>query len=143
MNMCNFVKKNFYEFSGKEDKPMTNNPHKTAAYKIIPGRGGNRYSFFCELSKMLVCTTGTYYSENPEKELSLAWQSEGKENFNVCHKCGRWVDSVVFNPDVLMCVDCAPLEEEAKYCKHCGKKTNDGDVVCSVCGKRLLYKENE
>ena len=38
---------------------MINEKHKTAAYKIIPSQGGNRYSFFCELSGMLVCTTGT------------------------------------------------------------------------------------
>ena len=118
---------------------MINENHKTAAYKIIPSQGGNRYSFFCELSGMLVCTSGTYYADNPEKELFTAWKSEGKNNFNVCHRCGRWVDSVVYNPDVLMCVDCAPLEEEAKYCKRCGVRAKDGDIVCSVCEKKLLY----
>lgn len=118
---------------------MTNNRHKTAAYKIISENGGNRYSFFCELSGRLVCTTGVYYASNPDGELTAAWESEGKENFNVCHKCGRWVDSIVFNPDVLMCVDCAPFEEEARYCKRCGAKTNEGDVDCSECGRRLLY----
>ena len=102
---------------------MINEKHKTAAYKIIPSQGGNRYSFFCELSGMLVCTTGTYYADN----------------FNLCHLCGRWVDSVVYNPDMLMCVNCAPLEEGAKYCKHCGAKANNGDIICFVCGKKLLY----
>ena len=116
-----------------------NERHKTAAYKKIPSQGGNRYSFFCELSGMLVCTSGTYYSENPEEELLAAWESEGRTNFNICHRCGRWVDSVVYNPDVLMCVKCAPLEETAKYCKHCGAKAKDGDIVCFVCGKKLLY----
>lgn len=73
---------------------MTNNRHKTAAYKIIPSQCGNRYSFFCELSGMLVCTTGTYYADNPEAELSAAWESEGKNNFNLCHLCGRWVNII-------------------------------------------------
>ena len=118
---------------------MINEKHKTAAYKIIPSQGGNRYSFFCELSGMLVCTSGTYYADNPEKELLTAWESEGKYNFNVCHRCGRWVDSIVYNPDMLMCVNCAPLEEGAKYCKHCGAKANNGDINCFVCGKKLLY----
>lgn len=118
---------------------MTNEKHKAAAYKIIPTQVGNRYSFFCELSGMLVCTTGTYYADVPEAELSAAWAAEGKKNFNYCHMCGRWVDSIVYNPDKLMCVNCAPLEEEAKYCKHCGAKANGRNVICSVCGKKLLY----
>ena len=50
-----------------------------------------------------------------------------------------WVDSIVYNPDMLMCVNCAPLEEGAKYCKHCGAKANNGDIICLVCGKKLLY----
>ena len=78
-------------------------------------------------------------ADNPEKELLTAWESEGKYNFNVCHRCGRWVDSIVYNPDMLMCVNCAPLEEGAKYCKHCGAKANNGDIICFVCGKKLLY----
>lgn len=89
---------------------MINEKHKTAAYKIIPSQGGNRYSFFCEVSGMLVCTTGTYYADDPEAELSVAWEAEGKKNFNLCHLCGRWVDSIVYNPDTLTCVNCAPLE---------------------------------
>lgn len=116
---------------------MADEKHKTSAYKIIPTQYGNRYSFFCELSGILVCTTGTYYADDPEEELLAAWESEGRKNFDRCHKCGRWVDSIVYNPDVLMCVECAPLEEEAKYCKHCGAKVNDGDIICCVCGKRL------
>ncbi len=82
---------------------MTTERRKSAAYKIIPSQGGNRYSFFCELSGMLVCTTGTYYADNPEAELSAAWEAEGKKNFNFCHMCGRWVDSIVYNPDMLVC----------------------------------------
>lgn len=118
---------------------MINKQHKTAAYKIIPAQGGNRYSFFCELSGRLVCTTGAYYAEDPQKELLAAWTSEGRRNFNICHRCGRWIDSVVYNPDVLTCVDCVPLEEEAKYCKYCGTEVNIGDLNCPICGKKLLY----
>ena len=118
---------------------MANMQHKTAAYIILPSNSGNRYSFFCELSGRLVCTTGIYLAETPEEELTAAWISEGKQNFNCCRKCGKWVDSIVYNPDVLMCVYCAPLEETAKYCKHCGAAAKEGDINCSACGKRLLY----
>ena len=120
---------------------MINEKHKTAAYKIIPSQGGNRYSFFCELSGMLVCTTGTYYADDFEAELSAAWEAEGKKNFNLCHMCGRWVDSIVYNPDMLMCVNCAPLEEGAKYCKHCGAKANNGDIICFVNIKNCFLRK--
>ena len=118
---------------------MATERHRSAAYKIIPSQSGNRYSFFCELSGMLVCTTETYCADDPAEELSTAWE-EGRKNFNYCHMCGRWVDSIVYNPDVLVCVDCVPLEEEAKYCKYCGAGAKDGDNICSVCGK-IRYTE--
>ena len=81
---------------------MATERHRSAAYKIIPSQSGNRYSFFCELSGMLVCTTETYCADDPAEELSAAWE-EGRKNFNYCHMCGRWVDSIVYNPDVLWC----------------------------------------
>ena len=118
---------------------MAKSDHKTAAYKIIPTEAGNVYKFFCERSGQLVCTTKPYREKTPEAELEKAWQSEGIRNFNRCTKCGRWVDTVMFNPDVLMCVDCAPIEEDAKYCKHCGAKAESGASVCILCGKHLLY----
>lgn len=127
------------EILGEEVRHMTNENHKAAAYKIIPSNDGNRYSFFCELSGILACTTQAYYADDPETELLQAWESEGRKSLNFCHMCGRWVDSIVYNPDMLMCVNCAPLEEEAKYCKHCGAKANNGDIICFVCGKKLLY----
>lgn len=130
-------------FFEEEVRHLANEKHKTAAYKIIPAQDGTRYSFFCELSGMLVCTTGMYSADDPEEALSAAWETEGRKNFDCCHRCGRWVASIVYNPDVLMCVDCAPLEEEAKYCKHCGAKAKDGSIICSVCGKRLLYDDED
>lgn len=118
---------------------MANNPHKTAAYKVIPAPGGRRYQFFCDLSGMLVCETGVYSMDSPEKELEAAWLSEGKKNFNLCHKCGRWVDTVMFNPDVLECVNCAPLESNPKYCPFCGEKVTTDNEKCEFCGKTLMY----
>lgn len=118
---------------------MESKPHKTAAYKIVPTPIGNRYQFFCEISDCLVCETGAYLTGSPEAELETAWQSEGKKNFNLCHKCGRWVDTVMFNPDVLQCVNCAPLENDPKYCPFCGEKVTDNAANCIRCGKKLLY----
>lgn len=121
---------------------MAETEHKTAAYKIIGVEKGNIYKFFCERSGRLVCTTAPYSEKTPEAELEKAWHSEGIRNFNRCAKCGRWVDTVMFNPDVLMCVDCAPIESHPKFCPHCGAKTteNAGVGICGICGKKLIYE---
>ena len=43
---------------------------RTATYKIITDSGGNRYTFFCDLTGALVCTTKkTYKADTPEQEL--------------------------------------------------------------------------
>lgn len=118
---------------------MANNPHKTAAYKVVLAPGGRHYQFFCDLSGMLVCETGVYSLASPEKELETAWLSEGKKNFNLCQKCGRWVDTVMFNPDVLECVNCAPLESNPKYCPFCGEKVTTDNEKCEFCGKKMMY----
>ena len=118
---------------------MAISEHKTAAYKVIHTEKGNIYQFFCERSGRLVHTTKPYKERAPEAELEKAWHTEGIHFFNRCTKCKSWVDTVMFNPDVLMCVDCAPIEETANYCKHCGAKAKKGAVVCARCKKPLLY----
>ena len=118
---------------------MEKNPHKTAAYKIIPTASGRRYQFFCDISGSLICETGSYSMPSPDQELEAAWLSEGKKNFNQCHKCGKWVGTVMFNPDVLKCVDCAPFENDPKYCPFCGEKVTTAAENCKFCGKKLLY----
>ena len=89
---------------------MVKTEHKTATYKTVHTETGNIYRFYCECSGRLVCTTKPCREKNPEAELEKAWLAEGVHNFNSCRKCGRLVDTVMFNPDVLMCVDCAPIE---------------------------------
>ena len=42
---------------------------KTAAYKITPETGGNRYRFYCDVSGALVCITSPYHADTPEEEL--------------------------------------------------------------------------
>ena len=97
---------------------------KTAIYKIIIDAGGNRYEFYCDVSGALVCTTRkTYTAETPEQELLLAW-----------------VIDAMFNPEVVECVECAPFEAEAKFCKTCGAKVEVPGRKCLSCGNMLNYE---
>jgi len=114
---------------------------KTADYKIIKEFDGNRYRFFCELSGMAVHTTEPYREESPKLELEKAWQNEGINYFDKCHKCGKWVCGAMFNADVLQCVECAPWENKPNYCPSCGKKVSMADIYCSKCGLKLQYRE--
>lgn len=113
--------------------------NKTAAYKIISDSGGNRYRFYCDLSGALLCTTKPYREPAPDKELLLAWETEGKSHFCLCHKCGKWVIDAMYNADALECVACAPWENTPDYCKFCGEKVSASDTVCPKCGKQLIY----
>lgn len=119
---------------------------KTAAYKIIPGTDGNHYQFFCDLSGGLVCTTQPVKADTPGEELQLAWENEGRQHFNQCHKCGKWVTDAMYNPDVLSCVQCTPIEDYPVYCPKCGAKTQNPSNFCHICGAKLFYggeEENE
>lgn len=111
---------------------------KTATYQVINDSGGNRYRFFCDMSGALGCTTGVYAAETPEKERMRAWEKEGKEHFNRCERCGRWVIDAMYNVDAFQCVDCAPWTEKLRFCPHCGVRTVDNAEYCFSCGKRLF-----
>lgn len=117
---------------------MQNNK-KTASYKVVPCTDGNKYEFFCDLSGALVSTGKPVKANTTEEELLLAWENGARENFNRCRNCGNWVLSVMYNPDVLCCVKCVPLEEYPDYCPECGAATNDTGYFCHMCGTRLLY----
>lgn len=117
--------------------------NRTADYKIVSGNEHNTYKFFCGISGALVCTTGPIRADTMEEELQLAWESVGKGYFNFCHKCGRWVCDAMYNPDVLTCVDCTPLEAAPLYCQHCGEKVPSTDSFCRKCGSRLKYGGEE
>jgi membrane protease subunit (stomatin/prohibitin family) len=120
------------------------NTEKTiATHKIVAHADGNIYKFYCDLSGALVCTTKTYKADTPENELQLAWEQEAKQHFNFCHKCGKQVSNAMFNVDVLECVECAPFETEAKFCKNCGAKIEDPTQLCPACGKPLVYYGKE
>lgn len=113
---------------------------KTATYKIVSDITGNRYRFYCDVSGAFVCMTKPYKADLPEEELMLAWEKEGKQHFNICHKCGKWCIDAVFNPEVLECTDCAPFEHEIKYCKFCGTRVNKVVRFCPVCKQKLHYE---
>ena len=116
-----------------------NGKKKTADYKIISEPHGNVYQFYCDLSGALCVETALYKEAEPETELMLAWEKEGKVHFNVCRKCGIWVSNVMYNPDVYNCVRCSPIEDIPEYCPKCGAKTEDSEVFCHECGGRLMY----
>ena len=116
---------------------------KTARYKIISDSGGNRYQFFCALSGALVYTTEPYRDDDPERELELAWEKEGRAHFDLCHECGKWVSSVMYNADTLKCVKCSPWEYLPKFCPHCGKSARSSAIKCKHCGKTLRYSTDE
>lgn len=118
-----------------------NNRNATASYRVIADGGGNRYCFYCDLSGIAICTTGPVQTGSADKDLETAWENEGKQQFNLCKKCGKWVSDVMYNADVLQCVDCAPWEDYPRFCKECGTKAAEGDTVCQKCGARLRYGE--
>ena len=112
----------------------------TATYKILAEAEGNRYQFFCDLSGAHGCTTKPVRADTPEEELLLAWESEGRRQFNMCHRCGKWVSDAMYNADVLECVECTPWEEEPEYCPRCGQKLSKPGKLCSRCGAPLRYE---
>lgn len=112
---------------------------KTAAYKITSDSNGRVVQFFCDASGMLLCTTEPIKAVTEEEALHIAWEAKGRKHFNLCHKCGRWVSTVMYNADTLECVDCSPWENAPKFCKNCGVKVFSGDVYCHRCGEKLRY----
>lgn len=113
----------------------------TASYRVKADEKGNRYCFFCDLSGAALCTTEPVRADTPEEELFTAWEQEGRKHFNRCQKCGRWVSDVMFNADVLTCVDCTPWEEPPQFCWKCGEAVSPEHTFCHKCGARLQYGE--
>lgn len=115
--------------------------HMTAKYRVIADSGGSRYRFFCDVSGMALCTTGPIRGDTQEEELKIAWETEGRQHFNRCSKCGKWVSDPMYNADMLQCVDCAPWQKKPNYCSHCGIPIAPFDRYCNACGTRLRYGE--
>lgn len=112
-----------------------------ARYQVLPDSTGNRYRFFCEASGIAVCTTAAVKAETPEREVLVAWESEGKARFNYCIRCRRWVCDAMYNADVCLCADCAPWEDPPNFCKRCGQRISKENLFCGKCGDRAMYGE--
>ena len=116
---------------------------ETAGYRIVADSAGSSYRFFCDLSGMAVCTTTPINGRTQEDALQTAWETEGKQHFNRCTCCGKWVSDPMYNADTLQCVDCSPWEDKPNYCSHCGKRILTSARFCSSCGSKLRYREVE
>lgn len=88
---------------------MHHAPRHTATYRVLQDSGGMRFRFFCEVSGAAICTTAPAQPQPINAALDKAWLSEGREHFSLCHRCGRWVSDLMYNPNTLQCVDCSPL----------------------------------
>lgn len=108
----------------------------TAGYRVLPGAGGNRYRFFCELSGIAVYTTPPLRAAGGESELAAAWE-RARPHFNRCPRCGRWVSDLMFHPAAGACVACAPWEDAPRFCPACGAAVRPGAGRCGVCGADL------
>lgn len=112
----------------------------TAAYQLLPEKNGNRYSFQCAVTGARFLTRQIYHGDSPQRELLLAWKTEGRGYFNQCQRCGKWVVDAAYNPLVLECVVCAPFEGEVRFCKTCGARASESLRMCPICGASLYYE---
>ncbi len=116
-----------------------NQKKKTAAYQAVTEGNETCYIFCCDLSGAHVCRSRPVLGAPSEEALEKAWEQEGRKQFNQCQKCGRWVIDAMYNADVLECVECAPYEDEPRFCKTCGAEVTGSGRMCTRCGRPLIY----
>lgn len=114
-----------------------------APYRILQDGGGMRVRFFCEASGAAVCTAPILPMQPIEAALEEVWRTEGRDHFNRCQKCGKWVADVMYNPNTLECVACSPWEEKPAFCPQCGERVLNDGFFCHRCGRRLQYGEED
>lgn len=112
-----------------------------ARYKRYDGPGGSGFHFYCELSGALVYSTRPMKILDEGEAVGLAWENEARQEFNYCTGCGRWVADLMYNADVLKCVDCVPWENSPRFCRKCGQEVISADRYCRACGEQLRYGE--
>ncbi len=120
---------------------MASVDNRPARYIRLTERSGIRYRFFCEASGAAVCTTEPISPDSPHVELTLAWEHQGRQHFNRCPQCSRWVCDAMYNADTGRCVLCSPWEETPSFCCGCGELAIPGERYCRKCGQRLRYGE--
>jgi hypothetical protein len=85
-------------------------PH--ALYTVTNENGAYQFHFHCAC-----CgeghTTGNIRADSLEAAVALAWK-EAREDFNGCHKCGKWICDNHYNMDEFMCTDCAPIANDGR-----------------------------
>ena len=103
---------------------------KTATYRVVTDSGGDRiFRFYCDFSGELCCVSKPIRADTEEAALEIAWEQEGKWEFNLCPKCGKYVSSAMFNVNAGLCLDCAPWEDEyPSFCHHCGARLRESDT---------------
>ena len=137
--------------------------NRTATYKYSADSGGRRYSFYCDVSGAIVCSTEPIKLKTLDEELQMAWKMTGENCFNRCRKCGRWVIDSLYNPEKLECVVCSPWEtdleirkeqenvrdefgfgpgvmKKKKVCSYCKTVCNTEGNFCHICGTILPAK---
>ena len=112
--------------------------HETADYTISLEPDGYYFCFYCGLSGALLCRIGPVWETAQETALEIAWRTEGRNYFNQCHKCGRWISDVMYNADTLECVECSPWQFLPNFCPDCGAKLSGTESFCRKCGACLL-----
>ncbi len=79
-------------------------------------------------------------SERKEAYSNILSQAEGRQRFNRCRRCRRWVSDAAYNATTLACVECSPWEEDYPlYCSQCGETASEGEIFCRACRCRLQY----
>lgn len=134
--------------------------NRTATYKYTSDSGGRRYSFYCDISHAIVCSTEPIHKKARKEELEYAWETTGSKYFNQCKKCGKWTIDAMYNPEKLECVICSPWEvgteigeelietedefgfgpavmKKKKVCTWCKHICNAEECFCHICGTEL------
>ena len=62
---------------------------KTATYRVVTDSGGGRiFRFYCDISGELCCVSKPIRADTEEAALEMAWEQEGKWEFNLCPNAG-------------------------------------------------------
>lgn len=98
------------------------------------------FRFYCDISGELCCVTRPIQADTEEAALEMAWEQEGKWEFNHCPQCGKYVSSAMFNVNAGLCLDCAPWETEfPAFCHQCGVRLRGATPrYCPTCGAKLI-----
>ncbi len=81
-------------------------PEFTAKYIMTSEDGYFRFKFCCGICENTF-VTGRISAASADEAFKLA-ANEGRNHFNRCYQCKRWVCDWHYNEDEMVCEDCAP-----------------------------------